>query len=124
MQCDHLCCKRNIRALITEVYYCDQISREKFKSLLEEKGFPIGLFAFQDIQECGYVKDSGFICLPKKKHDDEITAFFEPNKIKNLTGVKVKEYMIWITLTDIYVDQSSSITLKTNLVGVVPRVDF
>ncbi|MBA0702667.1 hypothetical protein Goari_022897 [Gossypium aridum] len=87
-----------------EVYYGDETCREKFVSLLEEKGFPIGLLTFQDIQECGY--------------DAEITAYFEPKKIKNLTGVKAKEFLIWITLTDIYVDQSSSITFKTNLVGL------
>ncbi|MBA0570990.1 hypothetical protein Golob_004588 [Gossypium lobatum] len=114
-----------------EVYYGDETCREKFVSLLEEKGFPIGLLTFQDIQECGYVKDTGFVGLRHKKkrelckledvvlsYDAEITAYFEPKKIKNLTGVKAKEFLIWITLTDIYVDQSSSITFKTNLVGL------
>ncbi|KAK8333426.1 hypothetical protein V6Z12_A10G201700 [Gossypium hirsutum] len=104
---------------------------EKFASLLEEKGLPIGLLTFQDIQECGYVKDTGFVWLRHKKkrelckfedvvlsYDAEITAYFEPKKIKNLTDVKAKEFLIWITLTDIYVDQSSSITFKKNLVAL------
>ncbi|KAK8634943.1 hypothetical protein V6N13_022823 [Hibiscus sabdariffa] len=51
-------------------------------------------------------------------YDAKVTAYFEPNKIKNLTGVKAKEFIIWITLTNIYVDQSSSVTFKMNLVGL------
>ncbi|XP_022760731.1 uncharacterized protein LOC111306954 [Durio zibethinus] len=114
-----------------EVYYGDETCREKFTLLLEEKGLPNGLLALQDIQECGYVKDTGFVWLRHKKkrdsykfqdvvirYDAEITAYFEPNKIKNLTGVKAKEFMnIWVTLTEIYVQESSpsapSITFKT-----------
>ncbi|KAF5952177.1 hypothetical protein HYC85_010121 [Camellia sinensis] len=34
----------------------------------------------------------------------EVTAYVEPNKIKKLTGVKTKELLLWITLSDIYVD--------------------
>ncbi|KAK6265242.1 hypothetical protein QUC31_016079 [Theobroma cacao] len=95
-----------------EVYYGDETCREKFTSLLEAKGLPNGLLTLQDIQECGYVKDTGFVWLRHKKktdsykfkdvvisYDNEITAYFEPNKIKNLTGVKAKEFMIWVTLT-------------------------
>ncbi|XVE65478.1 hypothetical protein DITRI_Ditri08aG0003100 [Diplodiscus trichospermus] len=112
-----------------EVYYGDQTCREKFALLLQEKGFPNGLLTLQDIQECGYVEDTGFVWLRHKKkrdlykfedvvisYDTEITAYFEPNKIKNLTGVKAKEFMFWVTLTEIYVDEqspSASITFKT-----------
>ncbi|KAB2009970.1 hypothetical protein ERO13_D10G181650v2 [Gossypium hirsutum] len=105
--------------------------QRKIRVLVRRKRFPIGLLTFQDIQECGYVKDTGFVWLRHKKKrelckledvvlsfDAEITAYFEPKKIKNLTGVKAKEFLIWITLTDIYIDQSSSITFKTNLVGL------
>ncbi|XVF38920.1 hypothetical protein REPUB_Repub20aG0144000 [Reevesia pubescens] len=116
-----------------DVCYGDETCREKFTLLLQEKGLPNGLLTLQDIQECGYVKDTGFVWLRHKKekdlykfegvvisYDTEITAYFEPNKIKNLTGVKAKEFMIWVTLTEIYVQQSPSdsslITFKT-LVG-------
>ncbi|KAK6254349.1 Protein of unknown function DUF538 - like 9 [Theobroma cacao] len=114
-----------------EVYYGDETCREKFTSLLEAKGLPNGLLTLQDIQECGYVKDTGFVWLRHKKktdsykfkdvvisYDNEITAYFEPNKIKNLTGVKAKEFMIWVTLTEIYVEEShpsASITFKTQV---------
>ncbi|XVF62404.1 hypothetical protein PTKIN_Ptkin09bG0004900 [Pterospermum kingtungense] len=116
-----------------EVYYGNETCREKFMLLLQEKGLPSGLLTLQDIQECGYVKDTGFVWLRHKKkrdlyrfedvvisYDTEITAYFRPNKIKNLTGVKAREFMIWVTLTEIYVEESPcapSITFKT-LVGL------
>lgn len=117
-----------------EVYYGDETCRKKFMSLLQEKGLPNGLLTLQDIQECGHIKDTGFVWLRHKKkrdlykfedvfisYDTEITAYFHPNKIKNLTGVKAKEFMIWVTLTEICVDESphaaSSIRFKT-LVGL------
>ncbi|OMO53451.1 hypothetical protein CCACVL1_28631 [Corchorus capsularis] len=116
-----------------EVCYGDETCREKFSFLLEQKGLPSGLLTLQDIQECGYVKETGFVWLRHNKKrdlykfedvvisfDDEITAFFEPNKIKKLTGVKAKGFMLWVTLTEIYVDQEeesesplASITFKT-----------
>ena len=115
-----------------EVYYGDEACREKFTLLLQEKGLPNGLLTLQDIQECGYVEDTGFVWLRHKKkrdlykfedvvisYDTEITAYFEPNKIKHLTGVKAKEFIFWVTLTEIYVEESpsASITFKT-LVGL------
>ncbi|KAG4157415.1 hypothetical protein ERO13_D02G061200v2 [Gossypium hirsutum] len=121
-----------------EVYQGNQTCRDKFTSLLAEKGLPNGLLTLQDIHECGYVKDTGFVWLRRRhcrhkmsskkdsfyrfenvviSYDTEITAYFETNKIKNLTGVKAKEFMIWVNLTEIYVQQSPSstsmITFKT-----------
>lgn len=110
-----------------EVYYGDEICREKFMLLLSEMGLPDGLLILKDIEECGYVKEIGFVWLKhkqKKEHrfdnvvvcyDTEVTAYFEPKKIKNLTGVKAKEFLIWITLSEIYVKDppASWITFKT-----------
>lgn len=77
-----------------EVYYGDETCRKKFMSLLQEKGLPNGLLTLQDIQECGHIKDTGFVWLRHKKkrdlykfedvfisYDTEITAYFHPNKI-------------------------------------------
>ncbi|GLT67208.1 hypothetical protein SLA2020_395330 [Shorea laevis] len=88
-----------------EVYYGDETCREKFTLLLAEMGLPDSLLTVEDIEECGYVKDTGF-----------------PNKIKNLTEVKAREFMIWINLTEICVEeehdsQSGFITFKT-IVGL------
>ncbi|KAI3440508.1 uncharacterized protein J3R85_003591, partial [Psidium guajava] len=44
-----------------------------------------------------------------------ITAYVEQGKIKKLTGVKTKELLLWITLSDIYVDDppTGKITFQT-----------
>ncbi|MFQ6641453.1 hypothetical protein Gotur_014407 [Gossypium turneri] len=38
----------------------------------------------------------------------EITAFIGDRQLKKLTGVKSKEMMIWITLFDVFVDDTKS----------------
>ncbi|XP_027368714.1 uncharacterized protein LOC113874699 [Abrus precatorius] len=98
-----------------EVYYGDQVCREKFSLLLAEIGLPDGLLNIQDIEECGYVKDIGFVWLKLQKkrehrfdnilvcYDSVVTAYVEPNKIKNLTGVKARDFLVWFTLNEIYV---------------------
>ncbi|KAK2643634.1 hypothetical protein Ddye_018829 [Dipteronia dyeriana] len=126
-----------------EVCHGDERCREKFTLLLAEIGFPSGLLALQHIEECGYVKEVGFVWLrlhkekteEKKEHrfenvvlrfDSVVTAYFEPKKIKKLTGVEAKEFLIWISLCEIYVvyDSSSStssngsITFKTSAAGM------
>lgn len=112
-----------------EVYHGDEICQEKSKVLLTEVGLPNGLLPLQDIEECGYVRETGFVWLKQKKktihkfekigklvsYEPEITAYVEQNKIKKLTGVKTKELLLWITLSDIYVDDppTGKITFKT-----------
>ncbi|PON81663.1 hypothetical protein TorRG33x02_225560 [Trema orientale] len=112
-----------------EVYHGDEICQEKSKFLLTEIGLPNGLLPLKDIEECGYVKETGFVWLKQKKsvthkfekigklvsYATEVTAIAEPNKIRKLTGVKTKELLIWISLSDIYVDDppTGKITFKT-----------
>ena len=118
-----------IRASASEIYYGNDICQEKSKSLLKEMGLPNGLLPLEDMVECGYVKDTGFVWLKQKKKSEhkfqkigrltsyatEVTAYVEPNKIKKLTGVKAKELLIWVTLSDIYVDDppTGKITFKS-----------
>ncbi|KAF7142944.1 hypothetical protein RHSIM_Rhsim05G0129000 [Rhododendron simsii] len=112
-----------------EIYHGDEICQEKTKFLLKEVGLPNGLLPLEDILECGYVKETGFVWLKQKKKKDhkfdkigklvsyatEVTAVVEPNKIKKLTGVKAKELLVWLTLSDIYVNNppTGKITFKT-----------
>lgn len=112
-----------------EVYHGDEICQEKSKFLLTEIGLPNGLLPLKDIEECGYVKETGFVWLKQKKslthkfdkigklvsYATEVTAIAEPNRIRKLTGVKTKELLVWITLSDIYVDDppTGKITFKT-----------
>ncbi|XP_077240335.1 uncharacterized protein LOC143881231 [Tasmannia lanceolata] len=112
-----------------EVYCGDELGREKSRFLLQEVGLPRGLLPLEDIIECGYVKETGFVWLKQKKKKEhtfdqigklvsyapEITAYVEKFKIKKLTGVKTKELLIWLSLTEIYVDDppTGKITCKT-----------
>ncbi|KAJ1403050.1 hypothetical protein SESBI_27657 [Sesbania bispinosa] len=116
-----------------EVYYGDQVCREKFSLLLAEIGLPDGLLTMDDIEECGYIKEIGFVWLKlqKKKeyrfdnilvcYDPIVTAYVEPKKIKNLTGVKARDFLLWFTLSEIYVkgtpETGSVITFKS-IVGL------
>ncbi|KAK2991769.1 hypothetical protein RJ640_015503 [Escallonia rubra] len=118
-----------IRSSASEYYKGHEICQQKSKQLLTEVGLPNGLLPLQDIEECGYVKDTGFVWLKQKKKTEhrfekigklvsyapEVTAYVEQNKIKKLTGVKTKELLMWITLGDIYVDDppTGKITFKT-----------
>ncbi|KAI3711726.1 hypothetical protein L1987_70269 [Smallanthus sonchifolius] len=111
-----------IKASASEVYYGDAIGQEKSKFLLTEMGLPNGLLPLEDIIECGYVKDTGFVWLKQKKqkvhkfekigklvqYATEVTAIIEKFKIKKLTGVKSKELLMWITLSEISVDDPST----------------
>ncbi|XP_028104921.1 uncharacterized protein LOC114303942 [Camellia sinensis] len=112
-----------------EVYYGNDICQEKSKFLLKEMKLPNGLLPLEDMLECGYVKETGFVWLKQKKKTEhkfekigksvtyatEVTAVVEPNKIKKLTGVKTKELLIWVSLSDIYVNDppTGKITFQT-----------
>lgn len=112
-----------------EVYHGDEICQVKSKELLKEIALPNGLLPMKDMEECGYDRETGFVWLKQKKsythkfdkigklvsYAPEVTARVEHGKIKNLTGVKTKELLLWITLSDIYVDDppTGKITFKT-----------
>ncbi|GAA0148212.1 hypothetical protein LIER_07720 [Lithospermum erythrorhizon] len=118
-----------MRAKATELYTGDEICQEKSKFLLTEMGLPNGLLPLENIEECGYVESTGFVWLKQKKKKEhkfekigkfcqyapEITAIIEKNRIKKLTGVKVKELLMWVSISDICIDDPASgkITFKT-----------
>lgn len=111
-----------IRKSASEFYRGHDLCSEKSKVLLKEVGLPNGLLPLQDMEECGYVRDTGFVWLISKKKTEhkfkkinkpvqyatEVTAYVEQNKIKKLTGVKAKELLMWVTLSEIYVDEPST----------------
>ncbi|KDP23368.1 hypothetical protein JCGZ_23201 [Jatropha curcas] len=112
-----------------EVYHGDEICQDKTKLLLAEVGLPNGLLPLHDILECGIVRETGFVWLKQKKsithkfekigrlttYAPEVTAVVEKGKIKKLTGVKTKELLLWVTLSDIYLDDppTGKITFQT-----------
>ncbi|XAR49249.1 hypothetical protein NMG60_11032376 [Bertholletia excelsa] len=118
-----------IKAKASEFYRGDDMCQEKSKLLLKEIGLPTGLLPLQDMEECGYVRETGFVWLKQKKKTEhkfkkigklvsyapEVTAYVETGKIKKLTGVKAKELLIWIPLSDIYLDDppTGKLTFQT-----------
>ncbi|KAF5191393.1 plant/protein (Protein of unknown function, DUF538) [Thalictrum thalictroides] len=124
------------------IVYGDEIGQEKTVFLLQEVGLPTGLLPLKDIIECGYVEETGFVWLKQKKkiehkfqkvgrqviYGTDITAYVEKYKIKKLTGVKVKELMVWVTLGDIVVEdpENGKITFRspTGLFRTFPASAF
>ncbi|KAH7835829.1 hypothetical protein Vadar_030251 [Vaccinium darrowii] len=107
-----------IKAKADEFYTGNAICQQKSKQLLKDMGLPNGLLPLQDMEECGYIHDTGFVWLKQKNktqhkfekigklvsYATEVTALIEPGRIKKLTGVKTKELLLWLTLSDIYLD--------------------
>ena len=107
----------------------DMCCQEKSEFLLTEMGLPNGLLPLQDIEECQYVKETGFVWLRQKRsvthkfekigklvsYATEVSAYIEHKKIKRFSGVKAKELLIWVTLNEIFVDDppTDKITIKS-----------
>ncbi|CAD6240389.1 unnamed protein product [Miscanthus lutarioriparius] len=112
-----------------EVYSGAALCAEKSTELLAEAHLPLGLLPLADMEEVGYNRATGFVWLRQKKalthtfrqigrqvsYAAEVTAFVEDRRMKRMTGVKTKELLIWVTLSDMFVDKDdqSNITFKT-----------
>ncbi|MCE2055190.1 hypothetical protein HAX54_042148 [Datura stramonium] len=98
-----------------EVFTDPAICMQKSQQLLEEINMPKGLLPLDDLIEIGHNNQTGFVWLKQKKakehrfkkigklvwYDTEVTGFLEDRRMKKLTGVKSKEVLIWITISDI-----------------------
>ena len=112
-----------------EVYTGAQICKEKSMELLSELHLPRGLLPLPVLEEVGYNRATGFVWLRQAKTTDhyfkkikkpvsyapEVTAFVEDRKMKRMTGVKSKELLIWVSLSEMYIDNPASgkITFRT-----------
>ncbi|KAK1258923.1 hypothetical protein QJS04_geneDACA018685 [Acorus gramineus] len=112
-----------------EVYHGNSPCIKNIEQLLDELSLPKGLFPLDDIKEFGYDRSSGFMWLTHKKKKDhvfkkikqtvsyamEVTAFVENRRMKKMSGVKTKELLLWLTITDVYIENPSSgkVTFKT-----------
>jgi hypothetical protein len=89
-------------------------SLEEAMKLIEEFGLPGGLLPLENVVECGYVKETGYVWITQKKaiqhvfkkiskqvsYGEKITAYLEKGRLKKLTGVKAKE-LLWVSIVDI-----------------------
>uniref|UniRef100_M4EPQ1 IBB domain-containing protein n=1 Tax=Brassica campestris TaxID=3711 RepID=M4EPQ1_BRACM len=82
---------------------------------------------FTTIEEVGYDRESGVVWLKQKQsithkfetidklvsYGTEVTAVVQTGKIKKLTGVKAKELLIWVSVSEIYTEEKEKITFKS-----------
>ena len=115
-----------------EVYHGAALCAEKAVELLAETNMPLGLLPLADIQEVGYNRATGFVWLRQKKalthtfkqigrqvsYATEVTAFVEDRKMKRMTGVKSKELLIWVTISEIVISPSGSKIVFRTPVGL------
>ncbi|KAL0016100.1 hypothetical protein SO802_003169 [Lithocarpus litseifolius] len=90
--------------------------------LLEELGFPKGVLPLQDLEECGRVRETGFVWMKQKapyehffvgsntrvSYSIEVTAYVEKFKMKKMTGVKSKQVFLWVPITEMSIDDPAS----------------
>ncbi|KAL0321362.1 UNVERIFIED_CONTAM: hypothetical protein Sradi_5397700 [Sesamum radiatum] len=109
------------------------ICKVKAEQLLEEFSVPKALVPVEEIQEMGFNRSTGFLWFKMKKKVDhkfkkigqtviynvEITCFLEKGHLSKLTGVKTKELMLPVGISDILVGEPSPDMIKfTTAVGV------
>ncbi|OVA04763.1 Protein of unknown function DUF538 [Macleaya cordata] len=102
------------------VYGSEQCYRQSVE-LLEELGFPKGVLPLQDLEECGRVRETGFVWMKSKapyehffettntrvSYATEVTAYVEKFKMKKMTGVKSKQMFMWVPITEMSVEDPS-----------------
>ncbi|KAG1330304.1 hypothetical protein COCNU_02G002720 [Cocos nucifera] len=112
-----------------EVYHGAELCKKKSVELLGEIHLPKGLLPLSGLEEVGYNRATGFVWMKQRKgsqhvfkkigrtvsYATEVTAFVEDRRMSRMTGVKTKELLIWVSLSDMYIDDSdhTMITFKT-----------
>ncbi|KAI3994696.1 hypothetical protein MKX01_002312 [Papaver californicum] len=119
-----------------EVYHGPEICKEKVKEFLKLHELPNGLLPLHDIDECGFVRETGYYWFKRKykleykfenldrlvSYAPEVTGYAQNKKFKKVTGIKTKELLIWITVNELSVSgddkddkkkSESKITFKT-----------
>ncbi|XP_028764328.1 uncharacterized protein LOC114722457 [Neltuma alba] len=118
-----------------EVYHGEAICKKKSRDLLGEFCLPAGLLPLEDIVEVGHNRVTGFVWLKQKRkkehrfqrigrvvsYEPEVTAFLEEHRMRRVTGVKTREFFIWVTIADISIDDDDSETIYEEL--TVPEDD-
>lgn len=103
-----------------EIYHGSCLCKQKSIELLSLMNLPKALLPLTDLVELGYNPITGFVWLKQKQpyhhrfrgigrtvsYDAEVTTFIEDGRMRRLTGVKSKELLIWVSISDIYVDEN------------------
>ncbi|XWS50158.1 hypothetical protein CRYUN_Cryun12cG0065000 [Craigia yunnanensis] len=103
------------------VYGAEECHRHSIE-LLEELGFPKGVLPLQDLEECGRVRETGFVWMKQKapyehffvgtntrvSYATEVTAYVEKFKMKKMTGVKSKQVFLWVPITEMSIENPAT----------------
>lgn len=79
---------------------------------------PKGLLPLDNMTEIGHNKSTGYVWIKIKNkvqhrfkaigrnvsYDSEVTAILENRRMSQLTGIKSKEILIWVTISEIFVN--------------------
>ncbi|RWV77159.1 hypothetical protein GW17_00062053 [Ensete ventricosum] len=90
---------------------------------------PKGLLPLEGMEEVGYNRATGFVWLKQRKATNhvfktiekavsyaaEVTAFVEDRRMSRMTGVKSKELLVWVSISEmsIHEPESKKIVFKT-----------
>ncbi|KAJ1418709.1 hypothetical protein SESBI_15643 [Sesbania bispinosa] len=110
------------------VYGSEECHRHSIE-LLEELGFPKGVLPLQDLVECGRVRETGFVWMKQKapyehffdktntrvSYAIEVTAYVDKFKMKKMTGIKSKQMLLWVPITEMSIEdpKGKKILFKT-----------
>lgn len=97
-----------------EITYGHEECYKQSIELLKELGFPSGVMPLKELEECGIVKETGFIWMKQKKASEhffettnsrvayaaEVTAYVEKFKMKKMTGVKTQQLLMWVPIAE------------------------
>ena len=103
------------------VYGAEECYRHSIE-LLEELGFPKGVLPLQALEECGRVRETGFVWMKQKAPSEhlfvgtntrvsyatEVTAYVEKFKMKKMTGVKSKQVFLWVPITEMSIEDPAT----------------
>ncbi|KAJ1294822.1 hypothetical protein BS78_01G175700 [Paspalum vaginatum] len=101
------------------------------KQMLTALGFPGGVMPLRGLEECGWVRDTGFVWMRQKapyehyfrgtgtrvRYDAEVTAYVEDGRMKRMTGVRSKQVMLWVPIVEMSLDgdRRDKIYFKSNV---------
>ncbi|XP_010053069.2 uncharacterized protein LOC104441615 [Eucalyptus grandis] len=110
------------------VYGAEECHRQSVE-LLQELGFPKGVMPLQNLEECGRVRETGFVWMKQKapyehffvntgtrvSYATEVTAYVEKSRMKRMTGIKSRQMFLWVPIAEMSLEEpaASKITFKT-----------
>eukprot|EP01018_Ginkgo_biloba_P029674 Gb_20758 [translate_table: standard] len=113
----------------------DEVCIPRSADLLESLGLPGGLLPLKNIQECGFDKKTGLVWIKQKKKsqhyfkragrlvcfDEEVKAYVEDRRLKNVSGVRTKELLVWAPVGDITIEGPFDETIRFKSYGGISR---